>query len=211
MAQVSIKINGARLVSGRVNSAIQFPSEVKWHGQGLEGRSCTCMCARLWYKYTKKHSITECSQVSLVVLSKVLVVYTSQALESCIVTQITTLRWTSTIFWHNLYKLNTNKMTKNNVTLHNRGSQAMVCIPLVVLRLPLVAHGGIFFPCWQNNVYIISALELYCAHTLQSQLQTGPLNSSSTVVVVEIRGGIIPLHKQSCLVWSDWSGVIWTC
>lgn len=44
MAHVSIKINGACLVSRRVNSPIQFPPEVELHRQGLEAGGCVCVC-----------------------------------------------------------------------------------------------------------------------------------------------------------------------
>lgn len=44
MAHVSIKINGACLVSGGVNSPIQFPPGVELHRQGLQRAVCVCVC-----------------------------------------------------------------------------------------------------------------------------------------------------------------------
>lgn len=47
MAHVSIKTDGACLVSGRVNSSIQFPPEVELHRQGLKGES-VCVCVFIY-------------------------------------------------------------------------------------------------------------------------------------------------------------------
>lgn len=44
MAHVSIKIDGACLVSGGVNSSIQFPPGVELHRQGWKAGRCACVC-----------------------------------------------------------------------------------------------------------------------------------------------------------------------
>lgn len=66
MTHVSMKINGARHVSGGVNSTIQFPPEVQLHRQGLKG-VCVCVCVCVVLQETYESDTT----VSLVKLQSI--------------------------------------------------------------------------------------------------------------------------------------------
>ena len=54
------KINGACLVSGRVNSAIQFPPEVELHRQRLEGGVCVRACVRACVRVCVRACVCSC-------------------------------------------------------------------------------------------------------------------------------------------------------
>lgn len=65
MAHVSIKINGACLVSGGVNSPIQFPPGVELHRQGLQRAVCVCvrMCVSVLISHVDVATAAMCEIV----------------------------------------------------------------------------------------------------------------------------------------------------
>lgn len=79
MAHVSIKIDAACLVSGRVSSSIQFPPEVELHRQRLNAGRCACGCVCV-YVCIATHS---CSHVKTIVKTTRMFTLLSSVKRSC--------------------------------------------------------------------------------------------------------------------------------